>query len=364
MRLVRLGKTRFQLLASASAALVAWSVSARAQNAEPTPDDIKRAARAFDIARTAYSAEDYETAADQFETADGHAPSPVALQWAIDSHHQAGHAARAATLAALARQRHPDVTELIEVADQVIADTESELVEVQIACDQPCELFVDNKIVHGRRATARTLYLDPGEYTLKASFGPGRLSKAETVTGQADDTVSVLFSLPGLGNLDSEEESLEGMEDPFADEPATDDPFADSSSRQPKVAQSGGWTPAVFWVGASLTAVGGAVTTWSGLDTQANPGRDVVRAECRGEGTDCDAYQDGLRRQKRTNILLGVTGGLAAFTVVAAILTDWSSTEPAPEEGHERRSPRRAAWSVEPWMSIGDGAQLGATGRF
>src|SRR5688500_5060887 len=119
---------RFEFVAAVSAVLLCGAI-ATAQDAEPSPTDIKQAARAFDNARNAFGAEDYATAAEEFETADGYAPSPVALQWAIDAHHRAANAARAATLAALAKQRHPDVAELVELAERVISETEGTLLE-------------------------------------------------------------------------------------------------------------------------------------------------------------------------------------------------------------------------------------------
>ena len=351
---------RFRIVAGAFATLLAFSVAAHAQNGEPTPSDIKQAAKAFDIAREAYGAEDYDTAADQFEKADGHAPSAVALQWAIESHHQAGHAARAATLAALAKQRHPDVAELIELADRVISETEAQLIEVQVVCDEPCELLVDNKIVHGRYATTRTLFLEPGPHTVVGAFGDKRMSQTEEINGEADDVVSVILTPPPLGALGgSEEGSLEGMSDPFAEDDE-DDVVAD----QPKPEAPSGWSPAIFWVGASLTAVSGVVTTWSGLDTQKNPGPGVVRERCEGKGTSCEEYQEGLRKQRRTNILLGVTGGLAVFTIVAAVVTDWSDLPPPSQEVVRKPGPRQTGWSIEPWLTVGHGAALGASGRF
>ncbi|HEU5074989.1 MAG TPA: hypothetical protein VFU02_12455, partial [Polyangiaceae bacterium] len=81
---------RFQFVAAAIAGALTCNSVVRAQDAEPSPTDIKHAARAFDNARNAFGAEDYATAADEFETADGYAPSAVALQWAIDAHHRAG----------------------------------------------------------------------------------------------------------------------------------------------------------------------------------------------------------------------------------------------------------------------------------
>src|SRR5690606_14613777 len=228
--------------------------------------------------------------------------------------------------------------------------------------DEPCELFVDNKIVHGRPALTRTLYLDPGDYTLQASFGADRMGEPQPVSGVADDTASVLFAAPALGGLGSgDEASLEGMEDPFAEDATEEDPFVDS---EPKAEAASGWSPTVFWVGASLTAVSGAVTAWSGLDTLNNPGTDVVKKECKGLGPECQAYQDGLKRQQRTNILLGVTGGLAVFTVVAAIFTDWSDAPASEAQLAGRSRPRETSWSVEPWFSVGQGAVLGANGRF
>ena len=353
---------RFRIVSGAFVTLLAFSTAGYAQNAEPTPSDIKQAAKAFDNAREAYGAEDYDTAADQFEKADGHAPSAVALQWAIESHHQAGHPARAATLAALARQRHPDVAELIELAERVISETEAQLLEVQVVCDQPCELLVDNKIVHGRYSTTRTLFLDPGPHTVIASFGDKRMSQTEEVNGVADDVVSIILAPPALGGIGSGEQApLEGMSDPFAEEQADEPLVADL----PKPEPASGWSPAVFWVGASLTAVSGVVTVWSGLDTQKNPGPDVVREKCEGQGTSCPEYQEGLRNQRRTNILLGVTGGLAVFTAVAAIVTDWSEpTPPAQEEVIRRSRSHQGAWSIEPWLTVGHGAAVGASGRF
>lgn len=353
---------RFQFVTAAISTALTFGVVARAQDAEPSPTDIKHAARAFDNARNAFGAEDYATAAEEFETADGYAPSAVALQWAIDAHHRAGNAARAATLAALAKQRHPDVAELVELAASVISETEANLIEVQVVCEQPCELFVDSKIVHGQPASTRTLYLNPGSYTLTASFGAGGKGKAEQVEGEAGVARSVLFAPPALGATGSGEDAPpDGMDDPFSEDfKGISDPAADKSP----TADSGGWSPTVFWVSASLTAVSGVVTIWSGLDTQNNPGPEAVKEKCKGLGESCPEYQDGLQRQQRTNILLGVTGGLAAFTVVSAILTDWSDS-PAPSTALAKDRKRRdTAWAVEPWLSVGHHNAVGAMGRF
>jgi hypothetical protein len=103
--------------------------------------------------------------------------------------------------------------------------------------------------------------------------------------------------------------------------------------------------PAVFLIGAGLTAAGVGVTIWSGLDTQKNPGTAAVKADCVGQGTSCPEYQQGLSSQLRTNILLAATGGVAALTVVTGLfLTQWS---------HVERS--RTGLQVEPAFGIASG---------
>lgn len=348
-----------------STALLTWSVVASAQDPAPTPAQIKRAARAFDKAKEAYEAEDFATAAVEFESADGYAPSAVALQWAIDSHDQAGHLARSATLAALAKQRYPDVPEINDVADTVIEKAKAQLFQLDVTCDEPCELLVDNKIVHGRAASTRTLYLDPGMYQITASFSDSRMSESQDVGADAGSQNSLNFS-PPEAEPEPAKEDLSGMDDPFAMEDSVEEP---PEVDKGPAKESSGWHPAVFYVGAALTVAGGAATTLSGIDTLNNPGRKAVKDACDQSKSDfdqayCDKlYNDGKSKQDRTNILLGVTGGLAVFTIVAAALTDWGSDEPT-EQARVRRVKRKASFDVEPWVTVGYGAMLGARARF
>jgi hypothetical protein len=82
--------------------------------------------------------------------------------------------------------------------------------------------------------------------------------------------------------------------------------------------------PSLAWflVPLSLTAAAGAGTVASGLDT-AHRHTLFTDAGCSGPvHVDCSALaSDGLAAQRRTNILIGVTSGLAAVTVVATVLT-------------------------------------------
>ena len=105
--------------------------------------------------------------------------------------------------------------------------------------------------------------------------------------------------------------------------------------------------------GTFVTAAGGA-TAISGIEAQKHPGTAAVRADCAGMGTSCPEYQQGLSAQLRTNVLLGVTGGLGLVTAIVGIfLTQWGAPEaPAPESAHIR---------VEPVIGIG---QAGVRGSF
>ena len=79
----------------------------------------------------------------------------------------------------------------------------------------------------------------------------------------------------------------------------------------------------------------GAVTVWSGIN--ANNGVDAFEAAARtanspginagGFPTPADEAQalldEGNRRERRTNILIGVTAGMAATTAVLGVFTNW-----------------------------------------
>ena len=101
----------------------------------------------------------------------------------------------------------------------------------------------------------------------------------------------------------------------------------------------------------AITAGLGATSIWSGIDTINNPGADAVRKACQSASPDCQTLNEqGVAKQRRTNILIGSTAGAAAVTVVFAIFTRW-------------RSPNKPA--AQPVALIVDrGAVIGAAGSF
>ncbi|MBX3181293.1 MAG: hypothetical protein KIT72_14555 [Polyangiaceae bacterium] len=334
---------------------------AHAQAAAPTPEDIKAAGEAFDQGRRHFRAEEYVEAAEQFEAADMAAPSAAALTLALSSRKQAGQLDRAATLAQLALMRHPDDEKLKKAAEEVLAEVDGKLLEVTVICDEPCALVVGTRLVHGQPAERRVLLLQPGKHSVRAGWSDNRLETKE-VQGAAGAKAQLSFSAPELPK-----------DEPAAVRPPSSEDGASTGEDrgQVKLDSSGGWSPAVFWVGAGLTLVAGGVTVWSGIDTQNNPGRSRVKEECAGLGESCPIYQEGRDRQRRTNILAGATAGVGVLTVlIGAFLTDWSGGEasasaPGPRSAGGRSGARSQA-RVQPWVGVGlgDGATLGALGTF
>jgi hypothetical protein len=325
------------LLVTLTAAVV------HAQSApEPTPAQIRDAAEAFDRGREAYKAEKYLLAAEQFERADGAAPSATALELAIRSRITAGDLDRAATLSALALERHAGDEKLTELAQKTIETAKAELYELTVTCSEPCELVDGNKIVHGRPALSRRVFLSAGEHELRAGFGEGRI-----------DAKSVSASSAGAGELtfDAPPNVVDEAPVPVVVEKAP-------SPTQDQGPQKGaGLSPVVFWVGAGVTTLVGGATIWSGVDTVNNPGAGRVKAECEPGDEECPLYQEGRKKQLRTNILIGATGLLGVATaVVGAVATDWSGGKVSAHK------PGRAQF--EAYLDWKDGFRAGARGRF
>jgi hypothetical protein len=326
---------------------------AAAQSAAPSAEEIKKAGESFDLGKRAYRNEEWVEAAEHFEAADMAAPSAPALELALRSRERAGQLDRAATLAALALARHADQPKLAKLAKDVLKKADKDLHKVSVTCDQACDLVVDSKLVHGRAATERTVYLTPGDYTLRAGW-PGDRSQSEKVKATKGGSSKASFKAPA----EKKEPEAEPVATPT---PTPEQPPDDRKPIEPPpVEKSSGWSPVVFFIGTGLTVAAGAATAWSGIDTQNNPGPDRVREECAGQGESCDLYQEGLDKQRRTNILAGVTAGVGVVTILIGLFaTDWGGSEKSAEV---RRAPKRGG--VEPWIGVGQGALFGAEGRF
>jgi len=320
---------------------------------EPTPAQVRTAAEAFDRGREAYKTEDYVEAAEQFESADANAPSAAALELAIRSRDKAGQLDRAATLAELALARHPDDPNIQKIAPAIVERAKAELFQLDLKCDEPCDVTVAGKIAPGRRSTDRTVFLGPGTYAVRAGW-----------SGERSESKSVEASKGATGTLDFSAPEVPVAPPPVA--PVVKPPINDKPADEAEQSSSGKLPQSVFWVGVGLTAVASGVTIWSGVDTQNNPGADKVREACKAQSSDCDSlYNQGLDKQHRTNLLLGVSAGVGVATaVIGAFFTDWGGSKQPVTNAEEAAKVRPRGFSVQPWVAIGSGASVGALGRF
>ncbi len=342
------------LLRAAAVAMVFATASvAGAQDSAPTAEQIKAAAAEFDQGRQAYRAKNYAEAAEHFESADRHAPSAKTLELAIRSRDEAGQLDRAATLAALGLARNPDNKAIQAAASSVLKRADKQLYRVDVQCSSPCDLVVGTKLVYGKASTAKTVYLKPGTYELRAGWSGGR-NASQKVTATAGDHISVSFKEPPKPPPEKAKPV-----------PATGGGIhaGTGPGDHGVTGKHGGWSPTVFWIGTGLTAVAGGLTIWSGIDTKNNPGADTVKAACQSNSPDCQSlYDDGRSRQLRTNVLIGVTAGLGVVTiVVGAVATDWHGGSAKKDT---KQTKTAGTFSVQPWIGVGHGATLGATGRF
>lgn len=332
-------------------------IAARADDAlRPEPssfgaDQIQFAAHEHDLGYRAYLAKLYGEAATHFENAFFAAPNAAELRYAIRARRDAAEPARAATLAAIGQRKFAADASMSKFVDEVIAEARSSVYEVQILSETECSVAVDEKIVAVEKVKTFRFFVIPGKHELRVSWSEDR---TKTVAIDAKPGANQTLELePPPAPIPNPPPTL-----PIAAPvpivpvpplpPAPVPPPAPPPSPKPL-------GPAVFVVGAALTAVGVGVTVWSGIDAERNPGQAAVKNDCIGLGTGCPDYQKGLWAQRRTNILLAGTGGVAAITaVVGVFLTRWPGAEhsASPAGGRPRIY-------VEPAFGLGQAALRG-----
>ncbi|MFO7180250.1 MAG: hypothetical protein DIU78_016235 [Pseudomonadota bacterium] len=332
-------------------------------------ENIRAAADAFDRGRDAYRVEDFAAAAEAFEAADRFAASATAIEYAIRAHDKAGQLHRAATVAVVAKARHPSEKKLQSLVAEVLGRAERELFELAVECSEPCELSVDSEIVFGKADFERTIFLPEGTHTIGAAFGQGR-SETKEIVARRGGQGRLLFEAPPDPVQVARKKSKSKPESEADPEPQyffteADSGTDDAASSQERAEASGeGWSPAIFWVLVGATVAAGGATIASGLDALENPGEERLRDACRtGPREHCEAlYSDGVRRQNRTNILLGTTVGLGLVTALVGVLaTDFGASS---NDGDDGLSARASGLRLEPWLVLGETAVAGAQGRF
>ncbi|MFO0678480.1 MAG: hypothetical protein U0169_18225 [Polyangiaceae bacterium] len=305
--------------------------------APPSAERIRSAEAEFSAGRRAYTAKDFEQAAIHFENAYNDAPAAEPLKNAIRSRRLARQLARAATLAALAQTEYPNDASTVALSGEVLKEASPKFHEVTLACTPECSVAADGRLVSLSTAAKLRFFLPPGAHQLVVSWGEDR-TKMTDVDAKAGGKDDLALEAPPI--LPPKPTTVVALGPTSGN---TDTPAPTTKPLPP-------W---VFFVGAGLTAAGIAGTIVSGIDASQSPGPDVVRERCKGLGESCPEYQEGLGAQTRTNVILGVTGGVALGTaVVGLFFTQWSR-------------PKAATARVVPWVApIPGGATSGFVGRF
>lgn len=268
--------------------------------AEPSVADRQAAGQAYDRATAAYLGRDYARAAPLFETAYRLAPAPAALVQAVRAYERAGNPLRAASLALQLQTNHASDEAAQRQATATLATASASYARIDVTCSSSCTLELD-----GALQGHRSFFIEPGtSHTLRATFETGSVDQA--LTGAAGETNAVTLTAP---------EPVAGAE-PTPEEGETP---------PPAVVDQGGLSPALFAVGLVLTVGSGAVLAWSGVD--ALDGVPAYRDNPTPEG-----LADGQSRELRTNVLIGVTAGLAVTTLIFALVTDWDGTPSTSED--------------------------------
>lgn len=308
-------------------------------------DRVRSAADEYDAGRRAFNDSKFDEAAVHFENAFRDAPAAAAIRNAITARAKAGHAARAATEAALAQTKYPDDAATKDLVKATLADLEPKLHKTILNCTPECGVVADNRAVSIEDASRVVFYLDPGEHEVVVSWGEDRtkvLKVSAKPGGKQDFTLEAPPPKPKPTTTDPNNVTgAVGSNPP----PVT----AEQPSKKP-------FGPIVFIIGSVLTVGGGVALAISGVDTLNNPGTDKVKMACAGKGEQCPEYQQGLSAQTRTNVILGATIGVGVLTAVVGIFfTQWSS--PKKEEA-------RNGLKIRPLLEVGQTSQVGLQGSF
>lgn len=273
---------------------------------EPTAQQRQQAGQAYDRAAALYVQGQYSQAGQWFMTAYRLAPAKAALLQAVRSYHEARQIERAGTLAILLSAQFPNDAPSVELAGQVMEEAGRRALLVTVDCEG-CEVEVD-----GRMLATRAAYVSPdANHRIVGHFGNAQVD--ETISGAANEQRQVHFDRP------------EGVE--IVEEELTQ---GEIERRLRRIEEEQGprhkvFGPGVFYTSLAVTLGLAGVTIWSGVDTL--NGVDAYEANPTPEG-----LSDGQDKERRTNILVGVTAGLAAWTVISAILTDFDGSNDDEEE--------------------------------
>lgn len=297
------------------AVLAAGAFHASPANAQATTDatvagDPKAAGQAFTEGQRAYKKGDFRHAGESFEKAYLLYPKLPALWNAARAWQEAGELTRAANLyykyLSLAPPSAPDRDRAIKSLNQL----NEKLSRIEVHGGDFTDVQLDGAPVAGLADApdhTMAVYVNPGEHVLTGTKNGEHTRQTTTVAAGA--VVSVVLV-------------LEEKKQQFPPPPPV-------VLETPK---SSGLPPWVLLIGGGLTAASLGVTIWSGLDT--NSQKSTFDASPTQQNLD-----DGRSKEVRTNVLIGVTAGLAVLTgVTAAFLVDWKGKPKSKEQAPETKA--------------------------
>jgi hypothetical protein len=310
-------------------AALAWSAprSARA--------DVTGAARAFAEGQAAQLEGNPALAAERFELAFALAPSKEALRSAARMQMSAENFARAATHAQTLLDRFGEDTQSAELARSILEDVAPRLARYEVSCTPVCALLVDNLAYFLEPARLHRLYLTTGRVSLSAQFASGRKASRSVTTG-AGETARLKLQEPEAPARSASLPVASAAEPPQRQPERAPVPASVGAGEAAK-----GLPPAVPWITGAATVACGAFTLWAALDTRRQHAEYV-------EHPSEEKWNDGVARQKMTNVLLASTAVLAAATITLTFFV---------------RGSAKTSASISPALGPSS-ASLTLTGRF
>jgi hypothetical protein len=283
------------LVASALAAAGAFAIESRPCAAQ---SNVAAAARAYSLGQQAELAGDFRAASEHYELADRMVPSPEALRSAVRTRLKAGDEATAATRAeALAHRYRDDRSQAL--AAETLKGLRTVLARVSLTCSAPCAALVDGGALGIEESREHIFYLEPGQHRVTADFG---------TAGSQEQAVSTEAGKPIVVSLDAPERGA-GL-------------ALERRGEARDAARPHGLRLGWFVASGAVTIALAGVTVWSGLDVLEHNDayeRDPTR----------EKLEDGQSRERRTDILLGVSLAAAVTTGIIALNTRWSPAEAA-----------------------------------
>lgn len=289
-------------------AMMTPAAAAFAQStSETSPDDRRQAAQDFAEGDRAFKTGDYRGAAEAYERAYRRVPHHSALWNAARAWHRAGELTRAANLYARYLREAPPNSRDRDSAQRSLNEISSRLARLEIHATDVGDVRVDGQPLEGT-----VIYVTPGAHVVEGHSSDEHVVRQEQNV-RAGDTVSVALVPPNTPTVAAPTQPPSSVTPPPKPNPATE-----------------GWAGLPKWTiygGAGLTAVLAGLTVASGIDTNSQ------KTTFTNDPTQSN-LDSGLDKEHRTNILLGITGGVAALTAVAAIFfVDWEGAPDA--ERHE-----------------------------